>query len=250
MGYAMASTEGEVFGFGSVGDEWGVPVFAPDQRLAGLAFTPSGRGCWLAASDGTVVCRGDAPNLGSPKDLGVTIPIVAMAPAPDGFGYYAAVANGGLYTFGSAGFHGSLGGEQLNQPIVDVAVSPLGYWLVAGDGGVFAFGGVRYCGSAADIGLTSQIVAIAATPSGLGYWLATGDGQVLTFGDAVDFGCLADLGVDGPVIGMCSSRQVFGYWMATASGVVRAFGDTYFLGNVPPATLTPSFVAFGTLGAG
>jgi hypothetical protein len=49
---------------------------------------------------------------------------------------------------------------------------------------------------------------------------------------------------------MRSSRQVFGYWMASASGVIRAFGDTYFLGSVPPATLAPTFVAFGAPGVG
>ena len=47
-----------------------------------------------------------------------------------------------MFTFGGAGFFGSLGTLHLNEPIVGMATTPhsKGYWLVASDGGIFAFG--------------------------------------------------------------------------------------------------------------
>jgi len=88
---------------------------------------------------------------------------------PDGLGYYVATADGGVYTFGSAGFHGSLNGQALNQPIVDMALTPRGdgYWLAAADGGVFGFergllpGLGRRCGT-----WPAPVEAIAATAVG------------------------------------------------------------------------------------
>src|SRR5580658_3270389 len=84
MGYALVAAQGEMYGFGSLGDEWAEPVLTPGQQLAGLAFTPSGRGCWLVATDGSVVCRGDAPYIGCPKDLGSVVPVAAIAVPADG----------------------------------------------------------------------------------------------------------------------------------------------------------------------
>ena len=51
-------------------------------------------------------------------------------------------SDGGIFAFGNAGFHGSMGGITLNQPVVGIAAdnSSGGYWLVASDGGIFAFG--------------------------------------------------------------------------------------------------------------
>ncbi len=50
-------------------------------------------------------------------------------------------SDGGVFSFGDAAFHGSMGGIPLNQPVVGVAPDPdgSGYWLVAADGGIFAF---------------------------------------------------------------------------------------------------------------
>jgi len=59
-----------------------------------------------------------------------------------------------------------------------------GYWLVAADGGVFAFGGAPYYGSMAGQSLNAPIVNIQSTPDGGGYYLVGADGGVFTFGDA------------------------------------------------------------------
>ena len=74
-----------------------------------------------------------------------TAKIVGMAATPDGGGYWLVAADGGVFTFGDAGFYGSTGNLHLNQPIVGMAATPdgNGYWLVAADGGIFSFGDGR-----------------------------------------------------------------------------------------------------------
>ncbi len=72
-----------------------------------------------------------------------------MAATPDGGGYWLVASDGGIFAFGTAGFHGSMGGKPLNTPIVGMAATPGGggYWLVGGDGGIFTFGDAAFAGS-------------------------------------------------------------------------------------------------------
>ena len=72
-----------------------------------------------------------------------------MAATPDGGGYWLVGADGGVFSFGDASYHGSLGGRQLGKAIVAMAATPdgRGYWLVAADGGVLAFGDASFLGS-------------------------------------------------------------------------------------------------------
>jgi len=88
-----------------------------------------------------------------------------MAATPDGRGYWLVAADGGIFAFGDAAFHGSTGNIHLNRPIVGMAVDLTGdgYWLTASDGGIFAFGGAPFYGSTGDIVLNSPIVGMAAT---------------------------------------------------------------------------------------
>jgi len=60
-------------------------------------------------------------------------------------------SDGGLFAFGDAGFHGSMGGTPLNAPVTGMtrSLGGDGYWLVAGDGGLFAFGDAGFDGSMA-----------------------------------------------------------------------------------------------------
>jgi hypothetical protein len=64
-----------------------------------------------------------------------------MAPTVGGRGYWFVASDGGIFAFGDAAFHGSLGGQTLNEPVVGMAADDTagGYWLVAADGGVFGF---------------------------------------------------------------------------------------------------------------
>ena len=96
-----------------------------------------------------------------------------MAPTPDGKGYWLVASDGGIFSFGDAGFYGSTGAITLNKPIVGMAPTPdgKGYWLVASDGGIFSFGDAGFYGSTGAITLNQPIVGMAPTPDGKGYWL-------------------------------------------------------------------------------
>jgi len=59
-----------------------------------------------------------------------------MAATPDGGGYWLVAADGGIFAYGDALFHGSAGATHLNAPIVGMAAT-LMVGLLAGraDGG-------------------------------------------------------------------------------------------------------------------
>jgi hypothetical protein len=112
--------------------------------------------------------------------------VVGMAATPDGGGYWEVGADGGIFSFGDAGFHGSMGGHPQNRPIVGMAATPdgAGYWEVGADGGIFSFGDARFFGSMGGHPLNRPIVGMAATPDGAGYWEVGADGGIFSFGDA------------------------------------------------------------------
>jgi len=87
-----------------------------------------------------------------------------MAATPDGGGYWLVASDGGLFSYGDAGFYGSAGAIHLNKPIVGMAATPDGggYWLVASDGGLFSYGDAGFYGSHGSATLNAPIVGIAA----------------------------------------------------------------------------------------
>ena len=78
---------------------------------------------------------------------------MAICATPSGHGYWVCGSDGGVFTYGDARFHGSLGGVDLDAPITAMAATPDGggYWLLGADGGVFTFGNAEFHG--APIGL-------------------------------------------------------------------------------------------------
>jgi hypothetical protein len=161
-----------------------------------------------------------------------TSPVVDMAACAMG-GYWESSANGGVFAFGGAPFHGSMGGQKLNFPVVGMAAHPSGkgYWLVASDGGIFSFGEAKFYGSTGAIKLNQPIVGMAATPSGNGYWLVASDGGIFNYGDAAFFGSTGATKLNAPVVGMASSRTGKGYWLVASDGGVFCYGDAKFDGS-------------------
>jgi len=196
--YSMATSSGDVMGFGTFAQNVG-PQPSP---AVGVAATTDGRGAWVAEADGAVLALGDAVNHGSMAGVHLNRPIVGIAATPDGGGYWLVAADGGVFTFGDAHFYGSTGGIRLNQPMVGMAPTGdgHGYWLVAADGGVFTFGDAHFYGSTGGTHLNRPVVGMAATPGGAGYWLAASDGGIFTFGNAPFYGSGANSGQT--VVGM------------------------------------------------
>ncbi|MCL6104606.1 MAG: hypothetical protein M1483_03070, partial [Actinobacteria bacterium] len=207
---------------------------------------------WLTNSTGWVYPFG-ANYYGSMGDRALAAQIVGIASTPDGKGYWLVGADGGVFSFGDAGFYGSLpkgpGGLGIHpaSSIVGIASTPdgKGYWLVSAHGGVFSFGDAGFYGSLpkgpGGLGIhpAASIVGIASTPDGKGYWLAGKDGGVFSFGDGGFYGSLppgpGGLGIHpaASIVGIASTPDGKGYWLAGADGGVFSFGDSVPYGSLP-----------------
>lgn len=131
----------------------------------------------------------------APAPSKLAAPVSGMAEHPSGRGYWQVAEDGGVFTYGEAGFWGSVPGlgVRLATPIVGMAATPSGggYWLVGADGGIFTFGDAHFFGSLGGKPLNLPIVGIAAHPSGGGYWLSAEDGGLFAFGAAPFLGSAA-----------------------------------------------------------
>jgi peptidoglycan/xylan/chitin deacetylase (PgdA/CDA1 family) len=113
---------------------------------------------------------GNAPVAGPPVTS--NLPLVGGAATPSGNGYWEVAADGGVFSFGDAAFHGSMGGLPLDAPIVGMAATPSGngYWEVAADGGVFSFDATFYGSRGGQAG-SDRFFGMVRTPDGGGYLL-------------------------------------------------------------------------------
>ena len=153
-----------------------------------------------------------------------------------GNGYWLVGADGGIFSFGQAGFYGSAANQKLNGCIVGMAPTPdgKGYWLVGSDGGVFTYGDAHFYGSMGGKSLAAPVVGIAATPDGKGYWLVARDGGIFSFGDAHFYGSIPGehLHVSN-IVGISALPNGAGYWLVGADGGVFSFGSAHFYGSLP-----------------
>ena len=128
-----------------------------------------------------------------------------------------------------------------------------GYWMVGADGGVFSFGDAGYFGSVPGVGVhVGDIVGMAATPDGRGYWMVGADGGVFSFGDAGYFGSAGQLDPNrppgraneiylaAPITSIVASPDGGGYWLVGANGEIVPLGDAAYAGSLPG-----DFVAVG-----
>jgi uncharacterized repeat protein (TIGR01451 family) len=175
------------------------------------------------------------------------------------FGYWLVGSDGGIFSFGSAVFHGSTGGIQLQRPVVGIVATADrgGYWLDASDGGVFSFGDTQFYGSIPGLGihpagsglphsLNAPIVGMVASHDQGGYFMVASDGGVFAFGDAQFAGSCPDIGgCVGAAVAVLPDASGNGYWLITSTGNVYAFGDAPYLGAPGHGTVTS---AVGTPG--
>jgi PKD repeat protein len=266
----------------------GVPYAATVTASGSPAPTYAlvGAPTWLSVDPATGVVTGTPPSGTTSFSFSVTATdgvapdatagpyavTVAPAPAapPAAHGYWLVGADGGIFTFGSAGFHGSTGSLALQRPVVGITPTAdrSGYWLVAADGGIFAFGDAGFHGSIPGLGLApagtvgrpalaAPIVAMVPSTDGGGYFMVAADGGIFAFGDAHFAGSC-------PGIGGCAGRAVAvvpdasgdGYWLVTDGGTVTPFGDAPRLGSrsadaspVTSAVRTPDGAGYWILSA-
>ena len=97
-----------------------LPRWGSAQRSPSWVWPPlptdTATGWWpaTAGSSPTGTPASKDPTEGAPLNAA----IVSMAAAPNGKGYWLMASDGGIFAYGNAGFYGSHGGAQLNQPIV------------------------------------------------------------------------------------------------------------------------------------
>ena len=148
-------------------------------------------------------------------------------------GYWLVAKDGGIFSFGTAGFQGSMGGKFLDAPMVGMAATSDhgGYWTVAADGGIFSFGDAAFRGSMGGKHLDAPMVGMAASAGG-GYWTVAADGGIFSFGTAGFQGSMGGKFLDAPMVGMAASPDGGGYWTVAADGGVFSFGDAVFHGSM------------------
>lgn len=204
-------------------------AFSKTTPTVGIASDPGGLGFWTVQAGGNMQSYSDAVIMGDPALLGLNSPIVAIAAAPDDYGYDLVGSDGGVFDYGG-GFYGSTGGMKLNQPVVGMALTPDGggYWLVARDGGVFSFGDARFLGSLGETHLNAPVAGIVSY--GGGYTLVAADGGVFNYGTTF-LGSLGSVHIDDPIVGIAPTPDGKGYWMVGSDGGVFNFGDAGFFGS-------------------
>ncbi len=178
-------------------------------------------------------------------------------------GYWLVGSDGGIFTFGNAGFYGSTGSLHLQRPVVGITPtqSKNGYWLVASDGGIFAFNagfygsipglGLHPAGSGLPNSLDAPIVGMVPSNDGGGYFMVASDGGVFAFGDArFEGSCPGIGGCIGTAVAVMPDHSGNGYWLVTSAGVVYAFGDAANFGSAPAEQVSVTAAAATPDGAG
>ena len=175
-----------------------------------------------------------------------TVPSLPITPVPvvDQSGYRLVGSDGGIFTFGDAGFFGSHGGSPTNGAVAGMAATPdgQGYWLVTAQGTVYAYGEATSYGSLTGP-LNKPIVGMAPTPDGGGYWLVASDGGVFAFGDATFEGSHGGTHLNQPVVAMAPTPDGGGYWLTASDGGIFTYGDATFHGSHGGSPLNKPVIA-------
>ncbi len=167
-----------------------------------IVLNPECRGAWVLGDDGSIRAVGDAAHLGDLTGSSNSSEPAALVSVFGGYRIVTAngrVSNFG--SAGTLGDLGGVALAAPIADATSTPTGS-GYWLLGADGAVFSFGDADYHGGASEILAAAaggqRAVAIASTPSGEGYWVLASDGGVFTFGDAPMWGSLLGLPTPEP----------------------------------------------------
>jgi hypothetical protein len=123
--------------------------------------TASGKGYYMVGSDGGIFSFGDAVFKGSMGGKPLNKPVQSLVPDGDGAGYWLVASDGGIFAF-EAPFKGSMGDRKLNKPVTGMVRYGDGYLMVGEDGGIFSFSTKKFVGSLGDNPPAKPITSVAA----------------------------------------------------------------------------------------
>jgi ribosomal protein L24E len=119
-----------------------------------------GKGYYMVASDGGIFSFGDAVFMGSMGGKPLNKPVQSLVPDGDGSGYWLVASDGGIFAF-DAPFKGSMGAIKLNKPVTGMVRYGDGYLMVGEDGGIFSFSSKKFAGSLGDNPPAKPITSVA-----------------------------------------------------------------------------------------
>jgi hypothetical protein len=110
---------------------------------------------------------GDARFHGSTGNFRLNSPVISMATAASGRGYWLVAGDGGIFSFGVP-FYGSVPGIGLCQAPAGMQIRPTltgsGYFVLAVNGQIFPFGDAQVGASGPSLGGFSFAVDLAVRP--------------------------------------------------------------------------------------
>lgn len=214
--------------------------------VTAAANVPTGAsGYRMVAADGGIFTFGDRVFRGSTGNLRLNKPIVGGATDTSDFdGYWIVASDGGVFTF-NAGFFGSLAGQALPAPAVEIEPTSTGkgYWIVLANGKVHNFGDAKHFGDFAGNPLNKPVIGMSVTTTGQGYWIVAQDGGIFSFGDAKFFGSTGNKTLNAPIIDLAPAVDNKGYYLLGADGGVFSFGSADFKGSTGNLKLNAPVVA-------
>ena len=169
---------------------------------------------------------------------------VALGVTASGRGYWILSRNGGIHTYGDAGYHGHGIGGDSAAVALGVTPSGNGYWILSRNGGIHTYGDAVYHGHG--VGGDSAAVALGVTPSGRGYWILSSNGGIHTYGDAGYYG--HGIGGDSAAVALGITLSGRGYWILSSNGGIHTYGDAVYYGHEVGSN--DAAIAFGVTPSG
>ena len=219
---------------------------------------------------GTVALTGALATLGFGFSGALSAGASTTAQTTPAQGYWEVAADGGIFTYGSATYQGSLGGQALQAPVVGMAAADTnGYRELQANGIVSSFGdaarastasnGLRAVGIASPssgvydeaysdgqvltqagtfatfsgpiANLNSPIEGITASHNGSA-WMVAADGGVFGVNGAPFYGSMGGQHLNAPIVGIAATPDGGGYWLVASDGGIFSFGDAAFDGSM------------------
>ena len=174
-------------------------------------------------------------------------PIVGMAPTPDGKGYWLVASDGGIFTFGDAGFFGSTGQPRAQQARRRHGAHPRRQRLLAGGLRRRHLQLRRHHVLRLTRGRRRRARRWSAWPRrrvDAGYWMLEANGTVQGLRGARNAASAAPLrpasaSAKSPMTAIIPSADGQGYSLVDSSGQAFTFGDAPYFGDV--ASTVPGY---------